>query len=210
MTPTSDTPTGGGTLFTEPVLFVSQKTKIIELTNEYMVCDRNGNHLAGVAEVDQSALKVAARFVSSLDQFFTHSYEIRDANEQPLMVLVRPRKMLKSKFKLTRPDGTLIGEIAQKNALGKIKFVLKADGKDVGMIKAENWRAWDFHILDGAGSEVGRITKTWEGLVKTMFTTADNYMVQFDHTLEDPLRSLVIAAALCIDTALKQDDRGFN
>ena len=35
-------------------------------------------------------------------------------------------------------------------------------------------------------------------------------MVQFDHALEDPLRSLVIAAALCIDTALKQDDRGFN
>ena len=64
-------------------------------------------------------------------------------------------------------------------------------------------------VIEG-GTEVGRITKTWEGLAKTLFTTADNYMVQFDHTLEDPLRSLVVAAALCIDTALKQDDRGFN
>jgi uncharacterized protein YxjI len=197
-------------LFRESVIVVNQKTKLIELTNEYMVYDQQGNHIGGVAEVGQSALKVAARFVSSIDQFLTHNYEIRDANEQPLMVLVRPRKIVKSKFKLTRPDGTPIGEIAQKNALGKIKFVLRADGKDVGMIKAENYRAWNFHIVDGAGTEVGRITKTWEGLAKTLFTTADNYMVQFDHTLEDPLRSLVIAAALCIDTALKQDDRGFN
>ena len=197
-------------LFRESTIVVSQKVKLIELTNEYMVYDQQGNHIGGVAEVGQSALKVAARFVSSLDQFLTHNYEIRDANEQPLLVLVRPRKVIKSKFKLTMPDGTPIGEIAQKNALGKIKFVLRADGNDVGMIKAENWRAWNFHILDGAGTEVGRITKTWEGLAKTIFTTADNYMVQFDHTLEDPLRSLVIAAALCIDTALKQDDRGLN
>ena len=28
---------GGGTLFTEPVLVVNQKTKIIELANEYAV-----------------------------------------------------------------------------------------------------------------------------------------------------------------------------
>jgi hypothetical protein len=34
--------------------------------------------------------------------------------------------------------------------------------------------------------------------------------VQIHRPLEEPLRSLVIAAALCVDTALKQDDRGLN
>ena len=43
-----------------------------------------------------------------------------------------------------------------------------------------------------------------------MFTQADNFVVQIHRPLEDPLRGLVIAAALCIDTALKQDDRGLN
>jgi hypothetical protein len=28
--------------------------------------------------------------------------------------------------------------------------------------------------------------------------------------LDDPLRVLVVASALCVDTALKQDSRGFN
>jgi uncharacterized protein YxjI len=70
--------------------------------------------------------------------------------------------------------------------------------------------AWNFNIQDDTGAEVARITKTWEGLAKTMFTTADNYVVQIHRPLEEPLRSLVIAAALGVDTALKQDQRGLN
>jgi uncharacterized protein YxjI len=201
---------GGGTLFTEPVLVVNQKAKLIELVNEYKVFDQQGNQIGSVAQVGQSAIKKAARFVSSLDQFMTHTYEIRDAQEQPLMVLVRPRKFMKSKFQLTRPDGSAIGEIAQKNMFGKIKFVLSANGQELGMINAENWRAWNFSIQDASGTEIARITKTWEGIAKTIFTTADNYVVQFHQQLDDPLRSLVIAAALSIDTALKQDSRGIG
>ena len=201
---------GGGTLFTEPILVVNQKTKLIELVTEHRVFDQHGNQIGSIAQVGQSQLKKAARFVSNLDQFLTHTYEIRDANEQPLLVLTRPRKVFKSRFTLARPDGTPVGEITQKNVFGKIRMHLVADGKEVGMIQAENWRAWNFHIKDAAGEEVARITKTWEGFAKTMFTQADNFVVQIHRPLEDPLRSLVIASALCIDTALKQDDRGLN
>ena len=62
---------------------------------------------------------------------------------------------------------------------------------------------------DHAGEEVARITKTWAGLATTVFTTADNFVVQIHRPLEEPLRSLVVASTLAIDTALKQDDRGF-
>ena len=43
-----------------------------------------------------------------------------------------------------------------------------------------------------------------------MFTTADNYVVQIHHRPDEPLNSLVVASALSIDTALKQDSRGFG
>ena len=91
--------------------------------------------------------------------------------------------------------------------IGKIRFALEAGDRAVGSINAENWRAWNFSIRDHADAEVARITKTWEGLGKAIFTTADNYVVQIHHPLEDPLRSLVVAAALTVDTALKQDDK---
>jgi uncharacterized protein YxjI len=201
---------GGGTLFSEPVLVVNQKAKLIELTNEYKVMDQNGNLIGSVSEIGQSTLKKALRFVSSLDQFMTHRLEIRDAYGQPQLVLTRPAKIMKSRVIVTRPDGSTVGEIVQKNMIGKINFALNVDGQQIGAIKAENWRAWNFAIVDHADNEVARITKTWEGLAKTMFTTADNYVLQIHYQLPEPLLSLVVATALTVDTALKQDDRGLG
>ena len=201
---------GGGSLFSEPVLVVNQKAKLIELTNEYKVMDQNGNLIGSVTEIGQSALKKALRFVSSLDQFMTHRLEIRDAYGQPQLVLTRPAKIMKSKVIVSRPDGSPVGEIVQQNMIGKINFALNANGQQVGAIKAENWRAWNFAIVDHADNEVARITKTWEGLARTMFTTADNYVLQIHYQLPEPLLSLVVATALTVDTALKQDSRGLG
>ncbi|MCG7205473.1 MULTISPECIES: LURP-one-related/scramblase family protein [Streptomyces] len=201
---------GGGTLFTEPVLVVNQKAKLIELTNEYKVMDQHGNQIGSVAEVGQSALRKVVRFISDWDQYFTHRLEIRDAQGQPVLRLTRPAKIFKSRVIVARPDGELVGELVQQNVFGKINFAINAGGSQIGAIKGENWRAWNFAVVDQAGTEVARITKTWEGLAKTMFTTADNYVLQIHQQLPEPLRSLVVATALTVDTALKQDARGLG
>ncbi|MCX4766357.1 phospholipid scramblase-related protein [Streptomyces sp. NBC_01275] len=201
---------GGGTLFSEPVLVVNQKAKLIELTNEYKVMDQQGNQLGSVVQVGQSVLRKVLRFVASIDQYLTHRLEIRDAYGQPVLLLTRPAKIFKSRVIVTRPDGQQVGEIVQQNVFGKINFAINAGGQQVGAIKAENWRAWNFAIVDHAENEVARITKTWEGLAKTMFTTADNYVLQIHYQLPEPLLSLVVATALTVDTALKQDARGLG
>src|SRR5262249_4723994 len=135
---------GSGSLFDEPVLVVNQKAKIIELTTEYGVHDQDGNRIGSVAEVEQTALKKVARLVTSLDQFMTHVFEIRDASGACLLRLTRPRKIMKSSFVVARPDGTEVGTVRQKNVFGKIRFSLDAGGQTVGSLNAENWRAWDF------------------------------------------------------------------
>jgi hypothetical protein len=57
---------------------------------------------------------------------------------------------------------------------------------------------------------VGRITKTWEGLARTLFTTADNYVLEIAGPVSATLRRLMLATAAGIDLALKQDARGLN
>jgi uncharacterized protein YxjI len=203
-------PVGAGpSLYEQPVLVVSQKTKLIELTNEYAVYDGEGRQIGAVVQVRQSGLKKAMRLVSDLDQYLTHHLEVRDARG-PVLLLTRPAKVVKSRVLVQRPDGTPLGEIVQANVFGRIRFDLVADGRLVGAIQAENWRAWDFSISDAAGIEVARITKKWEGLARTMFTTADRYVVLVHYRLPEPLASMVVASALTVDTALKQDDRGWN
>lgn len=201
---------GAGSLFNQQVLVVNQKAKLIEVTNEYSVFDQHGNTVGSVVEVGQSALRKVVRFLSSIDQYMTHRLEIRDAYGQPQLLLTRPAKFIKSKVIVQRPDGQQVGEIVQQNAIGKINFAIMVDGQQVGAIKAENWRAWNFAIVDHNDAEIARITKTWEGLAKTLFTTADNYVLQIHYQLPEPLLSLVVATALTVDTALKQDSRGLG
>jgi uncharacterized protein YxjI len=201
---------GGGSIFTEPVLVVNQKAKLIEVNNEYAVYDQHGNQIGAVREVGQNAVKKAMRVLTSLDQFMKHSLQIVDMTGAVQLTITRPAKMFKSRFVIGDGSGREIGNIVQKNMIGKIRFGLQAGGQDIGSLNAENWRAWDFSIQDASGTEVARIKKTWEGLAKTMFTTADNYVLQIHRPLEEPLRSCVIASALSVDTALKQDQRGFG
>jgi uncharacterized protein YxjI len=201
---------GGGTIFDEPILVVNQKAKLLELNNEYAIFDQNARQIAAVREVGQSSLKKAARLLTSLDQYMTHKLQIVDMAGTPQLTLTRPAKVMKSRIVVQDPSGNEIGQIVQQNMIGKIRFSLEAGGHKLGSINGENWRAWNFNIRDHNDVEIARITKTWEGLAKTMFTSADNYVVQLHQRLQGPLLPLVVAAAVSVDTALKQDQRGFN
>ena len=88
--------------------------------------------------------------------------------------------------------------------VGHARFGLEAGGRRLGWIHAESMSKWDFNVQDQAGVEVARITKTWAGWAKERFTKADNYIVQLHRPVEEPLRTLVIAAALAIDFELKE------
>ncbi|GLZ77202.1 scramblase [Actinorhabdospora filicis] len=201
---------GGGTIFSEPVLVVNQKTKLIEVSTEYSVFNQQGQQIAKVEQIGQNAFKKVVRFLGSYDQFFTHKFQVSDGHGQPLLYLTRPAKIFKSKIIVQAGNGGTIGEIKQNNVFGKINFSFLVNGQEIGQIRAENWRAWNFAIVDHTGAEVARITKTFEGVLKTMFTNADNYVVQLHRPLQDPMLSMVIASALTVDVALKQDARGLG
>ena len=194
-------------LFNHKVLVVNQKAKLIEVTNQYSVCDADGNVVAHVNQVGQSTAKKILRMISSVDQFLTTKLEITDATGAVVMSLTRPAKVFKSTVIVNDPNGTELGRIIQDNVFGKIRFALEVGGKQIGAIKAENWRAWDFAIENADGREVARVTKKFAGLARAVFTTADNYVVEIHDDLSQPLHSLVVAAALSVDTALKQDSK---
>jgi uncharacterized protein YxjI len=192
-------------------IVINQKAKLIELVNEYKIFDESGAEIGVFRQEGQTTLKKVARFVSSLDQFMTHTIGVYDAAGTKVLQLVRPRKIVKSSVEVSDGAGSPVGTIRQQNVFGKIRFgLIDSLGQQIGEIQAENWRAWNFAIVDVTGTEVGRITKTWEGLAKTMFTTADNYVLEVSPELRGPLRVLAFASAVGVDTALKQDDRGLG
>ena len=192
-------------------LIVNQKAKLIEMTNQYLIRDADGNELGSVQQENQSKLRKVLRFATKVDQFLTHHLSIYDATGAKVLGLVRPSKVFKSRVVVTDGADQPVGEIVQQNVFGKIRFDLVGpQGEKLGQIKAENWRAWNFSIVDTADREVARITKKFVGVAKAVFTTADNYIVDIEPSLSGSLRTMTVAAACAVDTALKQDDRGLS
>jgi uncharacterized protein YxjI len=178
---------------------------MVELTNEYTVRNQAGQRIGSVVEVGQGAMQKAIRLFTKYDQYLTHKFEIRDADDSTMFKVLRPAKVLKSKFVVTRADDSPIGEIVQANVLGKIRFDFTVQDQPVGAIVGDGWLDWDFSVTDHTGARVAHVHKVFQNRFDRQFSTADNYVVEIPQPLQDPLASLVVAAALTIDTALNQD-----
>ena len=200
-----------GTLRGASVLVVNQRSKLVEVNTQYDVYGADGEALGHVTQIGQTRWKQAARVLTSFDQFFTHHLDITDAHGGLALRVTRPRKIFRTRVHVYDGENGYMGCIRQVNVFGHVRFALTdAAGATIGELRAENWRAWDFVITQGSGVEVARVTKTWEGWVRTFATTADRYVVRIHQRLGDPLHALVLAAALTVDLALKQDARGLG
>ena len=196
-------------LLSHDVLVISQKAKVIEMTNEYRIFDDAGTEIGTIREVEQSTTKKAVRLFSGVDQFLTHKLGIFDGDGRQVLLLERPSKLLKSKIKVSDAQGTERGAILQDNVVGPKHFALvDGRGNRIGSIDGENWMSWDFAIHDVTGAEVGRVTKQWAGILKEGYTTADTYILQIEAEVSSDLRLLMFASAAGLDVALKQDDTG--
>jgi uncharacterized protein YxjI len=193
-------------LLDRDVVVVKQRAKIVELTNQYTLLDPDGAEIGAIEEVNQSKARKLLRLVSSVDQFLTHTLKVTDADGSTVLTITRPAKLLKSTVEVADGTGAAAGKLVQQNVIGKIRFGLVGPaGEALGELRAENWRAWDFTLVDTAEREVGRVTKQWRGILQEGFTTADTYVLQVEAGLTGPLRLLCFAAAAAVDTALKQD-----
>jgi hypothetical protein len=219
---------GGGTLFTEPVLVVNQKVRIIGANASYAVYDQRGNQLGSVQEVARNLTgKVADKLRARSDG--QRSYALRFVDTHGAVQLAMSRPERSSLMTVEGPDGHRIGEIrsertrfldiagkALDSGVGKVsalaaglkksgqaRFELEVDGRSIGYVLADGG-SWGFALYDAEESKVGSITKTDTLTVKDLYTKADSYVLQLHRQLEEPLRSMVIAAALAIDVALNQ------
>lgn len=195
------------TLLERDLVVVRQKAKIIEVTNQYTLQDADGNDIGAVNEVGQSKAKKAIRLLTKMDQYLTHKLEVHDADGSVVLKLVRPAKIMKSRIEVTDGNDVAVGTIVQKNVVGKKRFSLDDPaGTALGELQGESWVSWDFQIKDASGAVVGSVDKKFSGFLREGFTTADTYIVKLESSLTGPLRTLAFAAAVAIDTALKQDD----
>jgi uncharacterized protein YxjI len=189
-------------LLAHSTFVVDQKAKLIEVRNEYSIYDDHGNRIGSVMQVGQSVLTRVLRLLIKADSLLSVKLEIREANGAVALVVHKPA--FRITCSVSRPNGALLGRIAPKIRLGKVRMAITDPaGSVLGEVRAENLRAWNFNVQDANGRLIARVDKKWAG-AREFFTTADKYRVQLDPNLTDPLRSSVVASCLAIDALLKQ------
>lgn len=191
-------------LLTQPVVQVRQRAKLFELRNQYELLDAAGTPIGSVEQVRQSPLATLTRIFSDLDVALPMELEIRGPDGVEL-TLRKP--WFRMTVQVHDASGAPVGAIRKQLRMGKARFGLEdAEGRSCGEVRARNWRAKDFAILDDSGRDVGRVTKRWAGFAREMLTDADHYAIELAADLTGPLRSLAFAAPFAIDVVMKQKD----
>ena len=202
-------PPSSPSLLQAPAVGVRQRRKLFELRNEYDLIDAEGGVVGVVEQVEQSPFTFLARLFSDLDVSLPVTLVVKSAGGD---VVLRMRKGW-FRFLVDVVDGRtgrVIGNVRKRVRLGKASFdVCTPDGRLIGTLRAENWRAKDFALVAADGNrELGRVTKHWRGLVTELATDADSYAVAFAADADTDLRQLTLAAALSVDLTMKQKDYG--
>ncbi len=192
-------------LLSAPTLLVEQPKKFFSVESKYHVYDDQGTELANVAELNLPGWMKVLRFLIKDTSNLPRKLQISDPSGQPVLVVDKPFAFFKPKTAVQRPDGTVIGYIAQTiKIVGGTRFqLLDQNGQFVGLISGR-WHGWEFTITDAQENEIAQVNKKFAGLTKELFTTADRYGVQMQPDLPEPLHTLVVASGVTLDVVLSE------
>lgn len=122
-------------------IFVRQRAKLIELSNEFGVFDEQGRQIATFREGGQSAWRKALRLLTKVDSLLTHTYSLHDASGAKVLGLVRPATAWKSRVEVTDATGAPAGRLVQENVFGKVRFRMESpDGQPIGSTRRTGGR----------------------------------------------------------------------
>ncbi len=131
--------------------------------------------------------------------------EVKTANGEKVLTIKRGFTLFLSKVEVFDNNGSAVGIFKQKFfSLGGAFDVLDANNNILCSLKGK-WSGWDFKFVKDK-EEFASVSKKWAGLGKELFTTADNYVLKIEDKIpaDHPLRTLILAAVLCIDMVLKE------
>jgi uncharacterized protein YxjI len=169
--------------------------------NKYVVYNELGEPVMNVEEQGTGFGSLMKRLFLQWMRPFETKVEDLTAGGTPLLTLNKPFRFIFHRLEVRDPNGTLLGAIQRKWTWVRRKYILEGpDGREVATLFGPILKPWTFQIqLPGSTQEVGVIQKKWSGLLKEMFSEADNFWVAYEAITDPQLRALLFAATVLID-----------
>jgi len=184
--------------------FVKEHVGIFKAANNYDILDPQTKQI--IMECREPNLGFISKILRFTDYKRMTPFEVVvTAAGKPVVTVKRGISLFKSTVRVLDERGILIGTFKQKLfSIGGSFNVLDVNDQPVCTLKGK-WTGWEFKFLQG-DKELAVVSKKWAGLGKELFTTADNYVLAINEAVpaDSPVRSLILAAVMCIDMVLKE------
>jgi len=189
--------------FLNNTFVIDEKVAAFKLSNAYRVYDDKGREIGAIQEHKSIFRILLGLFLN--DSMLPFELNILNEDGRRVAQLKRGVTLFMSQVRIFDEMGRVVGSFQQKFTLLKPKFKLVDTlGHEIATIKGD-WKAWKFDITDASGLVIGSVTKSWNGLAKELFTTADKYVVNIDASVTDERQRIAIASvAAAIDMILKE------
>lgn len=187
------------------IFLVKEHVGFFKAANEYDIHDpETGEIIMHCREPKLGFFTKLFRF-SDYKRMTSFDVRITAPDGQPIVRVTRGISLFLSKVKVLDETDEHIGGFKQKLfSLGGAFRVLDTEDQPLCELKGK-WTGWNFKFLAG-GEVLAEVSKKWTGIGKEFFTSADNYVLKIDESVEPdhPVRLLILAAVMCIDMVLKE------
>jgi uncharacterized protein YxjI len=183
---------------------IDEKVNFFKFANAYKIYNENGDQLGQVEQKLSAGAKILRLLLNKA--MLPFKFDIVNANGTLEASITRGWTFWMTKINILDASGNLVGKIRQKFAFLKATFIIEtADGQEIARIVGD-WKAWNFSITDTTGTEIGTISKKWNGVMKEVFTSADKYIVDLIPAYNNSAsqKMAVLTAAITIDMVLKE------
>jgi hypothetical protein len=196
-------------------LVVRQRVEIAEFfgfetRNKYEIYDDHQKLIGFCAEQQKGIIGFLLR------QLMGHwrSFEVHffDENRKQVMYSVHPFRFFFQEFHVYDSAGRMIGWADQRFGILTKKFdVFNSRNELIFEMRSGFFSFWTFPLRDRLGRQRALIKKRWSGVLKEIFSDADNFAVFFeDSTLTQDERSLVLAMSVFTDLQYFEQKAGRN
>jgi hypothetical protein len=151
-----------------------------------------------------------ARSISAREHAANDVVELVDVADRAVLTILIPMGAARTSVEVRGSEGTEAGRIVQQTVHGDrtTYSFLGPTGTFLGELRSDNWVGWDLRVVDSNDREVATITRDFSGLDLSRLPAPDDYVLRVTTPLLEPLRTMVVACALCFEVAVRPNEPG--
>ncbi len=199
----------------QPVLLVYQEAQFVSLNDKYHYALPDGTELAIGEQTNQGLARKAMRLVTKLDSAMKTVIEVTQDGDK-VFEMERKGSVGKNTMVIRDADGGEVGEVKQtKRGTKRASFELRAGGSTLASMQTGRLHAGaGYDIVGPDGELIAWVRRLHTGVLDAVGSafksSPDNYALRLAKRFDDPLRTLVIAAPMSVDSAINQHDSGMG